>query len=245
MAVFGGAERPGERGASFTKGLAMNGNDTILGKEAEQNGPKTNGGDSRSNGTEPKADESGSKPDASGRKAPSARRATRLALEQDAIVLREEIGEGLSVTEICARHGWTRSAYHRRARLAHRMALEEYHDDRAFLIYLRREARYRLLQRQAEARLQQQDIRAGQAAQAPANPRNEAALTDSSLKMFEFIASCEDKIYQCARNMNFVASEIADKEKKDENACLPPKPDFLKVLLREEEKEEKSSEKNL
>jgi len=215
----------------------MNGNDTILEKEAEQNGPKTNGGDSQSHGTGPKADESGPKPDAGGQKAPpAARRATRLALEQDAIVLREEIGEGLSVMEICARHGWTRSAYHRRARQAHRMAVEEYNDDRAFLIYLKREARYRRLQRQVEARLQQQEVRAAEANQAPADPRKEAALINSSLKMFEFIASCEDKIYQCARKMNFVASDLANREEREENAYNPLKANFMKVLLRGEKK---------
>jgi len=187
-----GTARAG-REISFTRGAAMDENDTVLDKDAHETGQKA---------------------DATERKPPlCARRRTRLVREQEARALREELGEGLTVTEIRARHGWTHSAYYRRARLAERLAREEYDPKRAFMIFLTHETRYRRLQRDAEALAEETRRELSRTGGDGADLRKRAALTNALVAILRFIGECEGRILRCAESMGIKPAEPESEER--------------------------------
>jgi hypothetical protein len=137
-----------------------------------------------------------------------ARRATRLRLWQDAQALREDLGEGLSVTETCSKHGWSRPSYYRRARLAEKMARNEYNPRHARMLYLRREARYRQFQRSVEAYASVLEDRIIKALESNSNEilRDTSALITGMVKTMKFIVECEEHILSSAKNMQGVSA---------------------------------------
>ena len=172
----------------------MNGNDTALDKEAVS-------GDAQSGVTAPE------------RRPPSAKYSTRLAREREAKAIREELDRGLSATEICAKYGWTHSTYYRRLRLAEKMGRDEYDPERAFMIFLKHEARYRRLQHEAEAMAAEIRRDLSQRAGDGANLREKAALATALAGLLRLIGDCEAKISKCAKVLGIKAAE-SDGEKR-------------------------------
>jgi hypothetical protein len=196
-------------------------NEDENGAAREQEPPEC---DAKANESRPKADESAPKADESRPKADEtapganaverkpARHAAgneRLAREQDARTLTEELGKGLSMMEIRAKYGWSRSAYYRRVRLAENLAKEEYDNERAYLIFLKHEARIRRLQREAEARVEDIKRRLQQLAQNcnDADAREVAALNNTLVKMLKFIGQCEEMIFKSAEILGIMPSQ--------------------------------------
>jgi hypothetical protein len=139
---------------------------------------------------------------ASGERAePSANtRCTRAELERDAKALLNELGMGMRAAEIRGRHRWTRTAYHRRLKVAETLAREDYDPARAMMVFLQHEARFRNLQREARQRAEYLKSRLEAVAACPKEPEvgREAMLHTALTQTVKFIADCEKEILSCA-----------------------------------------------
>jgi hypothetical protein len=132
----------------------------------------------------------------------SKRRPPAFQILSEVRALREDLGAGQSAVEICARRRWTRWTYRQRMRVARKMAEQEYNPERFFDIFLRYEARYRALQRQA-AVLADVLLRYVRDTKRP-GLRQKCHAAHAWAAVTRLIAEWEDKVIAAARSLGVI-----------------------------------------
>jgi hypothetical protein len=129
----------------------------------------------------------------------------------EARALREDLGAGLSVAEICAKRGWGAWTYQRRMRVARKMAEQEYNPERSFDIFIRYEARYRAFQAQAESLARVLDNYLGKYIDSPLASKI-ATVAHARAAVSRLIADWEDRIIATAQRLGVIPSAPPERE---------------------------------
>jgi len=169
-------------------------------------------------------------------KQPKRKRSTRLALERDARAILADLEDDLSAQEILERHNWTRHEYNRRLRLAEKLLHQKDDIQPIIDLYLQRQALYKSLQAQAQARADEIRTRLtkSHADGQHLDPREEAALTTALLETLTYVGECHEKIKSSALEIESqIEDSIPDLEKSQT--------DELHDYLREERQPRKPS----
>jgi hypothetical protein len=126
--------------------------------------------------------------------------------------LREDLAAGLSVAEICARHGWREWTYQRRMRVARKLARQEYDPERVFDIFMRYEARYRAFQAGAVALAKVLDEYLAKRVKSP-QANKVAMVAHARVAVDRLVADWEDRIIETARKLGIILPPSQGRER--------------------------------
>jgi len=141
----------------------------------------------------------------------SKRKTPALQIMEEARELREDLAAGLSVTEICARHGWGAWTYQRRMQVARKLARQEYDPEKVFDIFMRYEARYRAFQARAAALARLLDEYLSKHIDSPQASKI-ATVAHARVAVDRLIADWEDRIIETAQRLGVILSSPQGRE---------------------------------